>query len=219
MGGPLLDEEAALGVDVAGARGARRAPSRSMRFGSVGAGERPPVVMRARTCRGRNELSFGRGRLRGRAADREDLQLRRRAAVRRRRRAADRDRDVLLAACVEDRRARRDLRAGLERPQDLPGLEVERAQVAVASACEAEAGRGRRDAAALGLGRQELPHALAGQTSIALIEPWSCQPCERAAEVAVLDARGRRRRARTCCASARASAAPVRAATRSRPPR
>ena len=54
-------------------------------------------------------------------------------------------------------------RAGLERPEHLAGLEVERAQDAVAAAREAEPGRGRRHAAALGLGRLELPDALAGR--------------------------------------------------------
>ena len=58
-----------------------------------------------------------------------------------------------------DRRAGRDLEAGLERPQHLARARVERAQHAVAAAGEAEAARGRRHAAALGLGRLELPDA------------------------------------------------------------
>src|SRR3954447_16744126 len=97
-----------------------------------------------------------------RAVDREHLQQRGEAAVRRGRRAAHGDGDVLLATRAEHGRAARDWAAGLERPEDLPGLERERAQHTVAAAGEADAARSRRDAAALGLGRLELPDTAGG---------------------------------------------------------
>ena len=81
-----------------------------------------------------------------RGSEREHLELARDAAVRRGRRAAARDRYVLLAVDGEDGGPRRDLVAGLEVPEDRPGLEVERAQRAVPAACEADPGRGRGDA-------------------------------------------------------------------------
>ena len=63
----------------------------------------------------------------------------------------------------EDRRPGSDLAPGLERPQHLARLRVERAEHAVAAACEADAGRRQADAAPLGLRRVELPDALAGR--------------------------------------------------------
>ena len=79
------------------------------------------------------------------------------AAVGGRRRPADGDRDVLLAADAVDRRAGRDLEAGLERPEHLPRARVEPAQHAVAAAGEPEPARRRRHAASFRFGRAELP--------------------------------------------------------------
>src|SRR5581483_7239449 len=112
--------------------------------------------------RHRGQRAERRRRLLARAAELVDLELRRDAAVRRGRRAARGDREILGAVDGVERRAAGDLMAGLERPEDLPGLQVERAQDAVAAAGEAQAARGRRDAAALGLRRLELPDALTG---------------------------------------------------------
>ena len=142
-----------------------------------------------------------------RPAEREDLQQRRDAAVRRGRRAADGDGDVLLAARREDRRSARDRPPGVERPEDLAGLEVERAQ---------ERRRRRPRNRARSRSTDTPPRSGSGvvnfqtrrpvETSIALIEPWSCQFCSAVAEVAVLRARGTRRRAGTSASSASASA-------------
>src|SRR5262249_754247 len=91
------------------------------------------------------------------ALEREDLELRGGAAVRRRRGAADRDRDVLLAVDLVDRRPGRDLEPGLEAPEDVAGVRVERAEDAIAAAREAEPGRGRGDAAAARLRGDDPP--------------------------------------------------------------
>ena len=106
----------------------------------------------------------------------------------------------------EDRRPGGDLAAGLERPQDLARLRVERAEHAVAAAGEAEAGRRQADPAPLGLRRVELPDPLAGRdvdrADRAVILParaGSRRSCR-------CRARGRCRRAGTCASSASASA-------------
>src|SRR5205085_3025716 len=95
---------------------------------------------------------------------REDLELARDgAAGRGGDRATDCDGDVLLAVHRVDRRPRGDLPSGLELPKDVARLDVEGAQDAVAAADEADAAGRRRRPAALGLGRGELPHALAAR--------------------------------------------------------
>ena len=97
------------------------------------------------------------------AADGEDLELGQGAAVRRGRRASDRDREVLLAAVQVQRRAGRDRRAGLEPPEHLSGLDLERAQDAVTAAGEREPACGCRHPSPLRLRRLELPDAPAGR--------------------------------------------------------
>ena len=107
-----------------------------------------------------------------------------------------------LPAGGEDRRRRRRSVARLERQRTLPVAEVERAQDAVAAAGEAEPARGRRHAAALRLGRLELPDAPAGgdvdRADRAVVLPARELPGRSCRS----RARGRRRRAAACAASA-----------------
>src|SRR5262249_8174250 len=91
------------------------------------------------------------------ALQRADLERRGGAAERRGGRPPERDRDVPLAVRLVDRGARRELETGLEAPEDVPGVRVEGAEDAVAAAREPEAARGRRDATAARLRRDDAP--------------------------------------------------------------
>src|SRR3954451_17664999 len=77
---------------------------------------------------------------------------------------------------------------GLERPEHIARLQVERAQHAVAAAREAEATLGRGDAAALGLRRRELPDLAAGRDVDRADRAVVVPPRQLRAEVAVLQA-------------------------------
>ena len=108
-----------------------RLHARGLRRGDDGPGGRCGRVGARQRQDRRRRLLLG-------CPEREDLQLARDAAARGGGRAARGDRDVLRAVDRVDRGAGGDLVSGLERPEDLAGLQIERAEDAVAAAREPE---------------------------------------------------------------------------------
>ena len=131
------------------------------------------AAVTGRESPGRDTLRRPRGRAR---PEREDEELRDRASIGRRGRPADRDATYSLPPAAKTVGPDAIGLPVLNVQSTLPVFEVEGAQHAVAAPREAEPARGRVTPPRSGSGVVNFQTRLPLETSIALIEPWSCQP-------------------------------------------